>query len=844
MGVDMSLKKYRNKRDFSKTPEPAGDDMETSGGRLYVIHKHAASRLHYDLRLELNGALKSWAIPKGPSLDPGQKRLAVHVEDHPLEYGSFEGTIPEEEYGGGTVMIWDRGTWSSEGDAEAEYEKGRMHFVLHGEKLKGRWVLFATGRDDDRKNWLLVKSKDTYADTSTDQPVDTEDRSAATGRTMEEIAAGEDKKKFSVASPADLENASRKEMPSEISPQLPTLIETPPPGDNWIHELKYDGYRIIAFIRRGGARLYSRNKKDWSDRFKGIAGALSDFPADEAILDGEVVVQLKDGSTSFQALQNVLQGVKSGTLMYYLFDLLYFDGYDLTDTPLLDRKNFLKQIFDHFPADTPIIRYSDHIQGSGDSVYDHACSHSLEGIVSKEISSRYLQKRTRKWVKIKCGNQQEFMIGGYTQPSGSRTGFGALALGLYNEDEKLIYCGKVGTGFNEKQLTTIKKTLTRLERKTTPFADPPEGAEARRIQWVHPELVAEVKYAGWTNEGSLRHPVFLGIREDKQGKDLIKNAALPEADPPLPEKKQNKAPPESNPGTIIREVRLTNPDRVLYPEQGLTKTGLIDYYEKVSEFMLPHIKGRPLSLVRCPRGHEGECFYQKHFQDNLPDYVHGIDIMEKKSSETYIILNDIRGIGSLVQIGVLEIHLWNAREDRIERPDLMIFDLDPAPGVRTETVAEGTLLVHDFLNRIGLQNFLKTSGGKGYHIIVPLIRRSGWDEVKYFAGSVARRITRHHPDRFVATMSKKKREGKIFIDFFRNGRGATSIAPYSTRAKPGAPVSAPLAWDELMDSRPDAFRVENIDQRLTRLRKSDPWKGFHDVSQSITKKMQENVEKS
>jgi bifunctional non-homologous end joining protein LigD len=827
----LTLNAYRKKRNFQKTPEPIGKDEKSSSERLYVIQKHAATRLHYDLRLELEGTLKSWAIPKGPSLDPDEKRLAVHVEDHPIEYGSFEGVIPAEEYGAGTVMLWDQGVWIPEGDPEADYRKGRLHFQIKGKRLGGRWTLFKM-RDDD-KHWLLVKLKDSFAGKSEDHLLAEKSRSVSTGKTMEEIA--------DISSPSSLKNARKSKMPMKINPPLPTLVDRPPTGNQWLHEVKYDGYRIVAFLENDSARLSSRNGKDWTDRFPSVVEDLSGFPADKAVIDGEIVIQLPDGVTSFQALQNALQGIETGRLMYYLFDIPYCNGYDLTETPLIDRKNYLKQLVDQMQPEPSTLRYSDHVEGSGDMVYEHACRLSIEGILSKISLSPYQQKRTRTWVKIKCMHRQEFVIGGYTKPSGSRHGFGALLLGYYDKQENLLYCGKVGTGFNEKQLVSLKNSLADLEQKTAPFINPPKGAQARNIHWVSPELVAEIAFAGWTQDNVLRQAVFKGIREDKKAEGIRRETILPKLTAPAHKHVKPYTETSKATRTADKKVRLTNAERVFYPEQGITKAGLASYYERISDYILPYVTHRPLSLVRCPTGREGNCFYQKHFSESLPDFIRGIQIKEKKGSDTYLVIDDIQGLISLVQMGVLEIHPWNAREDRLERPDLMIIDLDPAPGMEIEKVVDNTFLLHDFLIHIGLQSFLKTSGGKGFHIVIPLVRRSGWDEVKAFAKAIAYQMTLAYPDRFTDTMSKKKRKDKIFIDYFRNNRGATSIAPYSTRARPEAPISVPLAWNELTPkTAPDAYRIDNIDRRLQALKK-DPWKDFSNISQSITKKMKKQV---
>jgi bifunctional non-homologous end joining protein LigD len=851
----LSLSEYQKKRNFKNTPEPSGKDESPSSQRLYVIQKHAASRLHYDLRLEFEGVLKSWAIPKGPSLDPGEKRLAVHVEDHPIEYGSFEGVIPAEEYGGGTVMLWDQGTWVPEGDPEADYRKGRLHFEIHGKKLKGRWTLFkiAEKGSDNGKNWLLVKSKDAFAaEKSKDRLLNEKNRSISTGRTLEEIASNNKKIKpeggFSSAS--SLKNARQSKMPIKINPQLPTLVDFPPEGNQWIHEIKHDGYRIVAYLNNETARLSSRNSLDWTERFQSIVEALAKFPAKKAIVDGEVVIQLSNGTSSFQALQNALKGVNTGHLIYYLFDILYCDGYDLTQTPLIERKTFLKQLLELIEFEQTAVRYSDHVEGAGDVFFDRACRLSLEGILSKDALSPYVQRRSRKWVKVKCGHRQEFIIGGYTEPSGSRTGFGSLLLGFYNNEKNLQYCGKVGTGFNQKQLDTLKNFMSDIEQKTPAFINPPKGFNARNIHWISPRLVAEVAFAGWTQDKMLRQAVFKGIREDKKSEDIQRETALSKhaAISPIQDKSYLKRNKENTIAgrkfaavTQIKNVRLTNAERILYPEQGVTKSGLATYYHRVSDLILPHVAHRPLSLVRCPQGRTRNCFYQKHFPESLPDSIRGVQIKEKKSAETYIVIDDIQGLISLVQMGVLEIHLWNAREDRIERPDLMVLDLDPGPGVDMEKVVKSCFLLHDFLNDLGLQNFLKTSGGKGFHIVVPIRRRSGWDELKTFSHAVAHQMTLAYPDQFIDTISKKKRTGKIFIDYLRNNRGATSIAPYSTRARVGAPISVPLAWNELTPSiSPDTYRIDNIENRLKKL-KRDPWKDFSSNSQSITKIMKKRV---
>lgn len=893
----MGLEKYRQKRDFRQTPEPEGKVESSPTGNLYVIHKHAARRLHYDLRLELDGVLKSWAVPKGPSLNPAEKRLAVHVEDHPMEYGSFEGSIPEGEYGGGTVMLWDRGRWEPIGDPHEGYAKGDFKFTLIGEKLRGAWVLarMKGSAGENGKNWLLIKKRDDYAiSAGGPDPVDHMDRSVAGGRSMSEIAArrenvwfegkavsgtdpriegaraGKNKAKSKKAQtpidPSALPGVRPAPLPNLFRPELATLLDRPPNGENWIHEIKYDGYRILCFLSEAGVRLVSRNGIAWTHKFPEIAESASKLPLKSAILDGEIAVIDQEGRTDFQALQNSLKGIGSGSLVYYAFDILHAGGFDLAQTPLLARKRLLRGLLESAPENGPI-RYADHIQGSGESVFSNACRLGLEGIVSKQADSPYDQKRSRRWLKVKCSHRQEFVIGGFTDPGGSRTGFGALLLGYYRPDGTLVYAGKAGTGFDEKDLNEMTGRLAALEIDQSLFANPPTGYEARGVHWIHPKLAAEVEFSSWTREGILRHPSFKGLREDKDPKEIMRED--PEQSPAAPEKvedegvtgkgpQENVSPktdtvtiPTSRAGTLKRnksnvgkdapDFALSNPDRVLYPEIGITKRALAQYYAEIARWMLPHLLRRPITLVRCPEGWLKECFYQKHLGKAASGILRQIPIIEKDGTENYSLVENLDGLISLVQIGVLEIHVWGSREENLEQPDMMIFDLDPDPGVAWERMVRAAFVLRERLTDLGLRSFLKTTGGKGLHIIAPLTPRGNWEEVKDFSRAVTGGIVRESPDEYIATMSKSKRKGKIFIDYLRNGRGATSIAAYSTRARSGAPVSAPIGWDELLSGiRPDSFNIGNILQRLASL-KRDPWEGYFKVRQTITDKMRKTA---
>ncbi len=821
----MTLRSYRQKRNFHHTPEPEPGRSKGDPGRTYVIQKHDASRLHYDLRLELDGVLKSWAVPKGPSLDPSRKRLAVQVEDHPVDYAGFEGTIPEEEYGGGTVMVWDRGTWEPEGDPDQGLNRGHLTFRLQGEKLQGGWNLVRMDRasDPEKKNWLLIKKRD--AEARSDPPKDAsdlDDRSVLTGRTLEEIASGEDLPK---SNPGDLfavQGARKAPMPDPPSPQLAVPAKQPPRGDAWLHEIKYDGYRILCVKDRGEVRLITRNRKDWSDRFPHVSRAAAALPPDSFILDGEVVVLRADGTPDFQALQNILKGRTSERAGYYVFDLLHGEGRDLTPVPLEERKRILQRLL---KGVSPPLVFSDAIRGNGHRVYEQACRMGFEGIVSKRADSPYEPRRTRTWVKVKCVKRQEFVIGGFSEPSGARSGFGALLLGYHDDESRLVYAGRVGTGFTEKTLQGLYKKLTSLERKTSPFHNPPTGREAGSVHWVRPTLTAEVEFSGWTDDRILRQASFKGLRPDKPAEEVTLEIPQPVQAPAS----------GRNPGhrrNRVAGVALTNPDRILYPKQGLTKLDLARYYEHVADRILPHLEDRPLTLVRCPEGHEDDCFYQKHLDEQIPGTLMEVPIREKEEERVYAAVRDLPGIISLVQLGVLEIHPWGARRDKLERPDRMIFDLDPGPGIRPKHLVEALNLLHTLLDDLDLQSFLKTTGGKGFHVVVPLERRATWDEVKTFAGKAADRMVRTNPDLLVSKMSKAERRGRIFVDYLRNARGATAVAPYSTRARPGAPVSVPIPWEDLSeDLSPDRFNLENVSTFS-----KDPWPGFFDVRQRLSKK--------
>ncbi len=880
----MPLTEYKKKRNFRSTPEPAGKVKKTKG-HSFVIQKHAATRLHYDFRLEMEGVLRSWAVPKGPSLDPGEKRLAVHVEDHPIDYGDFEGIIPKGQYGGGTVLLWDRGTWTPEGDAVADYKKGNLKFRLDGEKLHGRWVLVRMGgrnQEEGHENWLLIKEKDeTAVPGSGEAVVEEYPNSVATGLSLDEIAADPERvwqsnrsektasfkdkvsavaakavgkkapakkaaakkpvaKKAAAKTPKNkpaIPGARKAAMPRTIEPELATLVDSVPPGAEWVHEIKYDGYRVLCKVRDGEASLITRHGKDWTDRFAPIARAAEQLPLREAILDGEVVVLEPNGTTNFQSLQNALAENRQDDLVYFAFDLLYLDGYDLRDAPLLARKEALLGLL---AGGAGPIRPGDHVEGDGEGFFRQACEYGLEGIVCKRTDLPYRAGRTKDWLKVKCMKRQELVVVGFTDPEKSRVGFGALLLAVNDDKGELVFAGKVGAGFTDATLREMRAQMDKLEIKKPAFKNPPRGAEARRSHWLKPKLVAEVAFTEWTRDGSLRHSTFQGLREDKNPEEIVREKAekVATATAAAPKKAATKAGSAKKGETEIAGVRFSNPDKVLYPEQGVTKGELGLYYERVADWILPHLVNRPLTLVRCPEGRAKQCFYQKHVNERFPPEVYRVDVGEP---EPYGAIDSLTGLLSLAQMGVLEIHIWGAHRDRIEQPDYVVFDFDPDEGLGWDRVVEGARSMRAFLGDLGLQTFLKTTGGKGLHVVLPIARKDGWDEVKAFTKAVAEAMVAKEPEKYTSKLPKASRKGKIFIDYLRNGRGATSICAYSTRARDNAPVSVPLFWEELeTDVRGNTYTVRTLPERLDGL-KSDPWADFFKVRQSITAAMKKKV---
>lgn len=782
------LAHYNRMRDFARTTEPRGQVGENRSKRRFVVQKHAASRLHFDFRLEWNGVLLSWAVTKGPSPDPAEKRLAVRTEDHPLDYGDFEGTIPKGEYGGGTVMLWDTGAWVPQDDIAQGLKDGKLKFTLQGHVMKGGWTLvrMRSKRGEKRENWLLIKERDNYASDRSDAFTKDDAVSVATGRTLEEIADDAPAKEPPEPAPA----RSRKR-PAFIKPQLATLADTAPDGDQWLHETKFDGYRCIAAIGKGGTRLYTRSGKDWTDRFHALDGAFAPVLCDSALIDGEVMAARIDGS-AFSSLQKALK--QGSALVFFAFDLLRIDGEDLRKIPQIDRRERLARLLSGIPADGPL-RLSEHIVGSGTEVYANACKVGAEGIISKRIDAPYRSMRSKAWRKVKCTRRQEFVIVGYSPSNKTGRPFASLLLAT-RQDGCLLYKGKVGTGFSDATLAELSQTMR--SRKTAPCEGVPSDV-AQGAKWVRADLVAEVEFTEFTADGYVRHGSFLGLREDKPAQDV-----------------RLEEPMHDDGKTTVEGIHISSADRTVFPHAGCTKGDIARHYARVGERLIDLAGYRPLSLYRCPSGIEGSCFFQKHDSGGMPSELSRVLIEESDGdSADYLYAMRSETLIAAAQMGTIEFHTWGARTDRLDRPDRLVFDLDPDERLVWADVREAAFEVRDTLSTLGLDSGAIVTGGKGVHVWLTLRRTRSWDTIKLFAKTFAYLMAARNPDHYTATMSKSKRHGRIFIDWLRNERGATAIAPYSLRARPGAPVAVPVTWDELAKLRgANEFTMADIGLRL------------------------------
>jgi len=829
MPATASLDRYHRKRDFGATAEPRGKRLKANSFR-YLIQKHDARRLHYDLRLELDGVLKSWAVTRGPSLDPKERRLAVHVEDHPVDYGTFEGTIPQGQYGGGTVMLWDRGTWEPLGDPRAMYRKGHLKFAIQGDRLHGEWHLVRMHKPDEKRdNWLLIKGDDAWARPGdVDALLEDNATSITTGRDMAAIAEGVKAVAKAKPAPAKKSPSSATPLPDFVPPQLATRVDAAPDGADWLHEIKLDGYRIQARLQGGKARLLTRTGLDWTARFKKIAAALAKLRVDGALVDGEIVVFDPDGSTNFARLQQALSEGQDGSdgddadLVFVAFDLLHRDGQDLRKLPLTERKELLRTLI---PRRSALLRYSDHHAGQGGRLLSQACDHKLEGIVSKRGDAPYVSGRSAGWVKSKCRERQEFVIGGFTQPSEKERGVGSLLLG-YWEDGKLRYAGRVGTGFGRQNGPPLRRKLDKMLAKIPAFASIPAAARRGAI-FVAPKLVAEVEFATWTADRLVRQAAFLALRSDKPAASIDREKPMPAAAKRVAKAKEPAA--KASAGGIA----ITHPERVLFPAEGITKQQLADYYIAMADRILPHVADRPLPALRCPEGIAGDCFFQKHLMRGMPDAVTPVKVKGSEGVSDYLSIHDAAGLAALVQFGVIELHPWGCKQGDMELADRIVFDLDPDEKLAWGEVVRAAKEVRDRLTDVGLKSFLKTTGGKGLHVVVPLNPSVDWAVAKAFSHALASAMAAAAPERYIAKVSKAARRGKIFIDYLRNQRGATSVAPYAVRARPGAAVSMPIPWSSLSEKlRPDQFKIADALKK-----RADPWKDFFATRQTIDRKV-------
>jgi bifunctional non-homologous end joining protein LigD len=873
MGARDLLKNYRAKRDFSRTPEPAQGGSRSDKALSFVIQKHDARNLHYDFRLELQGTLKSWAVPKGPSLDPSVKRMGMHVEDHPISYGGFEGSIPARQYGAGDVIVWDRGLWTPLGDPVKGYKSGKLKFELHGEKLKGGWTLVRMhGRGGEGKEpWLLIKERDEYARAEKEydvlkqlpnsvlsgKPLPRDAGASTPAKKPPAAAAKKPRAKASAKKTDDVpEGATKARLPDTLAPQLATLVTRPPADrEGWVYEIKYDGYRLLARIEGRSVKLFTRNGNDWTAKLAKLAKAVAALKLPSGWIDGEIVVMNEHGVPDFGALQNAFDHASTANILYYVFDLPFFDGLDLRELPLTQRREVLCTLVTRHPQDS--IHFSDAFDQTPEDLLDSARRVGLEGVIGKRVDSVYVSRRSSDWIKLKTQLRQEFVIGGYTAPKGSRTGLGALMLGVHDEEGNLLYAGNVGTGFNDKMLDSLKAQLEKLHADHSPFEKLPAGVKG---QWVKPRLLAEVAFGEWTHGGHIRHSVFQGLRTDKPAAHILRETpaappggkkgsavktaktAAKKTSKKTTDKPVAKGAERSNaklPGPApasLKSLRVTHADRVIDASTGFTKQNVVEHYAQVAALMLPHLKARPTSLVRAPSGIDGQLFFQKHAEASS---IPGIKLLDPALDPDHDPLLEIPSANALLaatQVNVVEFHTWNATTRSIQKPDRMTFDLDPGEGVSWPQMQEAAQLVRAFLDELGLASFLKTSGGKGLHVVVPLKRQYDFDTVKDFSQAIVIHLAAVIPQRFVAKSGPKNRVGKIFADYLRNGFGATTVSAWSLRARPGMGVSVPVAWDELASLTSGAhWTGQTLGARLAT--GNTPWDAYEASRNSLTSAM-------
>jgi len=841
---DTSIRTYKAKRNFAVTEEPAPELPRSTGAGtapIFVVQKHAAHRagLHWDFRLEHNGVLWSWAVRKGPSLDPRDKRIAAHVEDHPLEYADFQGTIPDGQYGAGTVETWDRGTWEPVNDPDAGMAKGELTFVLHGARLSGRFHLVRMKPKPRQRgdNWLLFKGHDAGERAGGD--------ALAIEREIPPPRAAAAIKREGPPAPG----AKRGKLPQSQTPQLATLAEKPPDGPDWLSEIKLDGYRLLIFVDHGKVRVITRNGLDWTDRLPALARSVAQLPVEAALLDGELVSLLDNGVSSFPDLQATLSAGQDSRLYFYVFDLLHLDGWDLRPCSLVDRKLVLQSL----TAWTGMLRYSDHQKGESAAMQKEACRLGLEGIICKQADAPYQSGRGHGWLKVKCTYREEFVVLGWTPPHGSRAGLGALHVGYYDNEGRLHYAGGVGTGYSAAELERLRGLLDKrsADRPAEMLAagDPIDPT----IHWVRPELVAEVEFGGWSGAGRIRHAAYLGQREDKAAREVVREPADPEAEriavtpntrgagatrtarpkivmpprqPTRPSRIVTARAPKGSEASI-GGVKITHPEKELWP--GITKRDLAGYWQAIADFALPGLAHRPLAIVRCPEGIGGEHFFQKRGHGHLPQQIREAEA----AGSPYLAIDGLDGLMALTQVSAIELHAWGAPESNPLHPDTLVFDLDPGEGVAFTEVVKAAQEVRERLQALGLASFCRTTGGKGLHVVVPITPKPDWDEAKAFCHAFAETLSQEHPEQFLPTLKKVDRKGRILLDWLRNGLGATAVASFCPRARPGATVATPIAWAEVTAKLdPSAFTLRSVPERVAKLRK-DPWDGFRELAQSL-----------
>ncbi|WP_292447076.1 DNA ligase D [Methylibium sp.] len=847
------LHRYRTKRDFGKTPEPQDAPAKQGQQLSFVIQKHAATRLHYDFRLELGGVLLSWAVPKGPSFDPTDKRMAVRTEDHPLSYGSFEGTIPPGNYGAGTVIVWDHGTWEPIGNAREGLEKGKLLFELHGQKMAGRWELIRIRKPGEERQdpWLLFKKRDGFARTraeydvvtalpdsviakppglatKTQKPQPRSRKAAATARQGEAGQGG-------------VPGAVKATLPDKLSPQLATLASGVPTAGDWFYEIKFDGYRLLTRVKRGVARLFTRNGHDWTSKMPGLADELKKLGLGSAWLDGEIVVFADDGAPDFNALQQAFDKSSTQRIAYFLFDLPYFEGYDLRDAPLQARRALLERLLEGKTGEH--LRFSEAFAADAASVLRSACEMHLEGVIAKRTDAPYRSGRSETWLKLKCHRRQEFVVGGFTDRTGASSEVGSLLLGVHDADGKLTAVGSVGTGWDSKAARDLHKRLVKLESTTAPF-DAAGSVGKRRwgrrsaasVRWVQPKLVVEVGFAEWTPADQIRHASFVGVRTDKPARAVTRERSVSPSGASrrgAASASTSASPSAASAGSVMG-IKVSNPRRVIDPSTGLEKIDLVRYYESVADWILPHVKGRPVSLVRGPKGVTGPLFFQKHGEKIGIAGITELDPALWPEHDALLQVDTVQALLGAAQMNVIELHTWNSTSRNIDKPDRLVFDLDPGEGVAWAAVREAAVLTRALLQHLGLESWLKTSGGKGLHVVVPIAARWDYDTVKAFSQAVVVHLAQTIPDRFVAKSGPANRIGKIFADYLRNGHGATTAVAFTARARPGLGVSMPVSWEQLARIKSGAqWTITSAREHLS-FQKDDPWSDYWKAKQSLT----------